>query len=86
MSVHVRVVHDLRYVLRCAINDSFNFPLGLIKYIVIVTCWHSNPMDRAEEFSRILAWAGAGRWRRTRIKTEYSDPRWAAMRAIKMFQ
>ena len=34
-SVHVRVVHDLRYVLRCA-NDSFNFPLGLIKYIVIV--------------------------------------------------
>ena len=37
MSVYVRVVHDLeflRYVLRS--NDSFNFPLGLIKYIVIV--------------------------------------------------
>ena len=40
MSVHVRVVHDLRYVLRCAINDSFNFPLGLIKYIVIVKVFH----------------------------------------------
>ena len=34
--VHVRVVHNLRYVLRCAIEDSFNFPLGLIKYIVTV--------------------------------------------------
>ena len=33
-TVYVRVVHDLRYVLRCAIE------LGLIKYIVIVilTC------------------------------------------------
>jgi len=33
----VRVVHDLRYmffVVRS--NDSFNFPLGLISYIVIV--------------------------------------------------
>ena len=26
----------LRYVLRCAIDDSFIFPLGWIKYIVIV--------------------------------------------------
>ena len=33
----MRVVHDLRYmffVVRS--NDSFNFPLGLISYIVIV--------------------------------------------------
>ena len=37
-SVHVRVVHDLRYMFFVAVlsNDSFNFPLGLIKYIVIV--------------------------------------------------
>ena len=38
-SVYVRVVHDLEllsmfFVVRS--NDSFNFPLGLIKYIVIV--------------------------------------------------
>ena len=36
--VYVHVVHDLellRYVLRCATDDSFNFPLGLVKYIVI---------------------------------------------------
>ena len=35
-SVHARVVHDLRdmfFVVRS--NDSFNFPLGSIKYIVI---------------------------------------------------
>ena len=35
----VRVVHDLellRYVLRCAIERQLYFPLGLIKYIVIV--------------------------------------------------
>ena len=30
-SVYVRVVHDLKLL-----NDSFNFPLGLIKYIVII--------------------------------------------------
>ena len=32
----------LRYVLRCAIDDSFNFQLGLIKHIaiVIVIAWH----------------------------------------------
>ena len=38
-SVYVRAVHDLellRYVLVVRSNDSFNFPLGLIKYIVIV--------------------------------------------------
>ena len=37
-SVHVRVVHDLRYMFFVAVrsNDSFNFPLGLIKYVVIV--------------------------------------------------
>ena len=37
-NVYVCVVYDLellRYVLHCAIDDSFNFPLGLIKYIVI---------------------------------------------------
>ena len=34
-SVHVRVVHDSRYVVMRS-NDSFNFPLGLIKYIVII--------------------------------------------------
>ena len=37
-SVYVRVVHDLEllrmfFIVRS--NDSFNFPLGLIKYIVI---------------------------------------------------
>ena len=38
-SVYVRVVHDielLRYVFVVRSNDSFNFPLGLIKYIVIL--------------------------------------------------
>ena len=30
-SVYARVVHDLKLF-----NDSFNFPLGLIKYIVII--------------------------------------------------
>ena len=38
-SVYVRVFHDLELlicVLHCAIDDSFNFPLGRIKYIVIV--------------------------------------------------
>ena len=37
-SVYVRVVHDLELCssLCDRRNDSFNFPLGLIKYIVIV--------------------------------------------------
>ena len=36
-SVHVLVVHDLRYMFFIVRwNDSFNFQLGLIKYIVIV--------------------------------------------------
>ena len=38
--VYVHVVHDLellRYVFIAQSNNSFNFPLGLIKYIVIVT-------------------------------------------------
>ena len=40
-SVYVRVVYDLellRYVFIVRLNDRFNFPMGLIKYIVIVTC------------------------------------------------
>ena len=40
-SVYVRVFHDLEFfVVRS--NDSFNFPLGWIKYIVIVNCSHGN--------------------------------------------
>ena len=46
-SVYVRVVHELellRYMFFVArSNDSFNFPLGLIKYIVIVTFVSSSP-------------------------------------------
>ena len=41
--VYVRVFHDLelmRYMFFVVqSNDSFNFPLGLIKYIVIVTLY-----------------------------------------------
>ena len=51
-SVYARVVHDLEFEI-CSVvrsNDSFNFPLGLIKYIVIViiyvhrhiNCTHKN--------------------------------------------
>ena len=37
-SVYVRVVHDFRIIMFFVVrsNDSFNFPLGLIKYIVNV--------------------------------------------------
>ena len=38
-SVYARVVHDLEFEI-CSVvrsNDSFNFPLGLIKYIVIAS-------------------------------------------------
>ena len=47
--VYVRVVHDLIimfFVVRS--NDSFNFPLGLIKYMVIVIVL--NPTDKTSKF------------------------------------
>ena len=46
----MRVVHDLELLLMFFVvrsNDSFNFPLGLIKYIVIViVSWGGNTVRR----------------------------------------
>ena len=44
-SVYVRVVHDLEllsYFFVVRSNDSFNFPLRLIKYIVIIVIFQSS--------------------------------------------
>ena len=44
-SVYVRVVHDFRIIMFFVVrsNDSFNFPLGLIKYIVTnKTCFRQD--------------------------------------------
>ena len=44
-SVYARVVHDLEllsYFFVVRSNDSFNFPLGLIKYIVIIGIFQSS--------------------------------------------
>ena len=61
-------------------NDSFNFPLGWIKYIVIVVSYLRNPdATRPEAVSRraVVVLASCGFWKTPMVATVSSSPlRW----------